>query len=187
MSEGSVRRTGVGVVLLCTLVGCGANASAGQSGPASPTRSTPASTPEPVSIATPADTPLPTPDAQSVGTTIPTTDGSSFTVVRYVQSLQSDNIFETPPPGGTIAGLQVKVCASSTESTPLVVNPFQFVLVMPDDTQVDPGAYEVSGHTDFPSTTLNPGLCVSGWIFYGIVGRPTQIQLQHSNLVWSLS
>ena len=164
---------------LIFLAGCGGGGGANGTRTSTPT-------PLPVTVYTPAPTPAPTLNpAYAVGQTVTTTTEAAITVVSTAPA-QSGNQFETPPPGGSFFGAQIKECAGNQV---LYVAPSTWSVKLADATQID-ATFVVDG-TPTPalqSTNLNPGSCTAGWIYFPLPAgaAPVEIHLLKADFYWTL-
>ena len=117
----------------------------------------------------PSPTPIPSsfPDAH-VGDTIFSTDNDEFTVYQ-VAPVNSSNQFLQPKAGDTFVAIDVKEKAGPNG---LHANPYDFALVMDDDTRYEP--YIGVKEPALNATTLGAGQAVRGWVTFEI---PTTAKL----------
>lgn len=112
-----------------------------------------------------ASSPSPSPSAPAshVGDTITDTEGDEFTVYQVVP-FTSANQFEQPKAGYVFVAIDVKEKAGSKG---LSANPFDFAVVMEDDTRYQPtlGYKDPSLH----ATGLADGQAVRGWITFEVL------------------
>jgi len=134
--------------------------------------------------AVPSDSPSPSPaPAYHVGDTIFDTDDDEFTVYRVVP-FKSTNQFEQPSRGNAFVVVDVKEKAGPAGLNP---NPYDFAVVMDDDTRYQPtfGWKDPSLH----ATKLGGGQAVRGWVTFEIAanGKIARVVLTDStDIFWEV-
>ena len=63
------------------------------------------------------------------------------------------------------------------------VNPFDYVLQEPDDSQVEPSV-AADKQPPYHATTLQPHQCLSGWVNFEIPAKPKAVLLKSTDLSW---
>lgn len=123
--------------------------------------------------------------ATVIDVTQATPGGGSVTLVSYADHFSSASPLNNPlPPGGFYAAVELKVCAGAAAT---IVSPFQFVLVEPDQTQVDIATGPTVGkQPQLSLDQLPPGGCVNGWLSYGVASRPAALDDSGDSLTWSI-
>jgi hypothetical protein len=131
------------------LAGCGAEKSASHAAPAG--------------SVSPSPSPTPVRPAAHVGDTITDTDGDEFTVYQ-VTPFVSTNQFEQPKSGFRFIAVDAKEKAGPNG---LNANPFDFAVVMDDDTRYQP----TLGYKDpsLNATKLGGGQAVRGWVTFEVL------------------
>jgi hypothetical protein len=172
-------------IITLMLVGASTCSSAGNQASNTPA-TTHTATPLPVSIVTPAPTPIPTPSGFAIGETVTTTTGAKITVLQTAPA-SSNNQFETPPPGGHFLAAKIRECAGTMQD---FVSPVGWSVKLADDTQVD--GTSLSGGSpgpELPSSNLQPGNCVAGWVYFPLPASPAAIAIvpHNSDFFWRLS
>jgi hypothetical protein len=170
------------ILMLTAASSCSATSSGPQGGAVTngPTDSGAGATP------TPTDTPTAEP-FMHLGQEIDTDSGNKFTV-SGLRHVPSNNEFNTPPPGGYFAALDVKECAGQAA---LTTNPSEWSLGLSDDSQIqggDSGLVTTPG-ADLPTlANVQPGQCVSGWVAFAMPANSTvtKVLLNQATFYWAV-
>ncbi len=117
------------------------------------------------------------PSQFKVGDTVQTALGNKETVYAYVQPVQPSNSYVHPDAGKEFAAADIETCATgdltqvsgqpvAPENQYIEDNPYDYELVMPDNTRLQPsiGAKD-PGLND---TKLYHGDCVRGWVSWQV-------------------
>ena len=140
----------------------------------------------PVIIATLPPTAEPTLNpAEAVGQAVTTTTQAVITVVRTAPA-QTNFDYQSPPPGGSFLGAEVKACAGNQV---LFVSPDAWSVKLADATQIDAQPMiEMAPSPELGSTNLNPGGCTDGWVYFALPAgaKPTEIHLLRADFYWTL-
>lgn len=118
-----------------------------------------------------------TPSQFKVGDTVKTAHGNTETVYTYSQPVQPSNSYLHPDAGKEYASADVQACATGDltqdqgrpvpqDQQYIDVNPFDYVLIMPDNTRLQPsiGAKDPA----LNDTKIYKGDCVRGWITWQV-------------------
>jgi hypothetical protein len=157
------------VVVVLALAACGGEKD-GAARLAEPTSSTTERVNETTEKAETTTTKAPPPETFGIGSRVETSRGNFITLHAYEQPVVPPEFFE-PESGQEYAAADVEFCAAvdppeSTGSSTYPVNPFDFELVMGDNTrrQADMGVKEPTlNHTE-----VAVGDCVRGWVTYQV-------------------
>ncbi len=132
-------------------------------------------------------TPAPSePTAYAVGQTVTSTTGDSFTVLGLTTVKDSDPLI-TPPPGGSFLGVDVKICAASSEYPATAA---EWNVVLSDGTE-EPMTLmvEPSEGPQFPTEEVQPGACATGWVYFALPASPApaRVTLADADWYWTVS
>lgn len=100
--------------------------------------------------------------------------GATVQVRSYEQGVAGDTV--SPPSGRRFDAIEVEGCAPArAPDDGSVVNPFRFVLRLPDDTSIAHGVAVREPAVGF--VALGPGECTRGWITFEVTrsARPTAV------------